>query len=250
TLPRPDGTRSRHGDVRHRRGDLRRSHGDAPHRRRDARDRRPRLLRLGWSALPLGLASGVTALAVGVPSYALGYYRGEAALGVFAALGYLALAGNTLVSAVAVTLLPRMAELHAAGRHARLRTLLGRLVMGALVAGAVACVAAFALGRPALELLYGPPYPEYATVLPVVFAAATLGAAAFFLDAAVSATRRFGQQLGSALLVLGASAGASAALVPWYGVGGAAWAMAASAGTQCVVKGALLRRSLRTAEPT
>ncbi|MER7007978.1 oligosaccharide flippase family protein [Dactylosporangium sp. NPDC000555] len=200
-----------------------------------------------WVALPLGLASGVSSLTVNVPRYALQDHLGAAALGVFAAAGYLVLTGNVFFSAVAQTLLPRLAELRANGTPEGFRGLLRQALLGVGVAGGLGVCAAGLFGSALLRALYGDEYAgpsgEGGRVLTVLTLATVLGGACFVLDAGLSAARRFTGQLAVNAVVLVAAGLAALALVPRYGVLGAAWATAAAAAVHCALKWEVLRRA-------
>ncbi|GAA0714854.1 oligosaccharide flippase family protein [Dactylosporangium roseum] len=195
-----------------------------------------------WTALPLGVASGVTSLTANVPRYALQHESGAADLGAFAAAGYLVLTGTVLCSAVAQTLLPRLTELRAADATARFRALVRQSLIGVGVAGAVAVWAAGQFGSTVLTTVYGPEYAGHGPTLTVLTLATALGAACFMLDAALSAVRRFAGQLAVNAGVLAVAVVAALVLVPRYGVAGAAWATAVAAAVHCGLKWEVLRR--------
>lgn len=199
---------------------------------------------LVWAALPLGLASGITSLTANVPRYALQDQLGTAALGAFAAAGYLVLTGNVLVSAVAQTLLPRLVDLHAAGARERFAALVRQSLIGVTVAGVLAVWAAALVGETVLRTVYGAEYADDAGTLVVLTIATAVAASCFVLDAALSAVRRFTGQLAVNAAVLVAAAIAALALVPRYGIGGAAWATVVAAAVHAGLKWELLRRDL------
>ncbi|GAA1574825.1 hypothetical protein GCM10009827_115890 [Dactylosporangium maewongense] len=199
---------------------------------------------LVWTALPLGLASGITSLTANVPRYALQDRLGAAALGAFAAAGYLVLTGNLLVSAVAQTLLPRLVELRAAGARERFAALVRQSLIGITVAGVVAVWAAELFGAKVLRAVYGEEYADEAGTLTVLTIATAVAASCFVLDAALSAVRRFTGQLAVNAAVLAATVLAALVLVPRYGVAGAAWATVAAAAVHAGLKWELLRRDL------
>lgn len=199
---------------------------------------------LVWMALPLGLASGITSLTANVPRYALQDRLGAAALGAFAAAGYLVLTGNVLVSAVAQPLLPRLVELRAAGARARFAALVRHALIGVAVAGVLAVWAAELFGASVLRTVYGEEYAEDAGTLTVLTVATAVAATCFVLDAALSAVRRFTGQLAVNAAVLVAAVLAALVLVPRYGIIGAAWATAAAAAVHAGLKWELLRRDL------
>ncbi|MEV4507385.1 lipopolysaccharide biosynthesis protein [Dactylosporangium sp. NPDC049525] len=199
---------------------------------------------LVWTALPLGLASGITSLTANVPRYALQDRLGAAALGAFAAAGYLVLTGNVLVSAVAQTLLPRLVDLRAAGARERFAALVRQSLIGVTVAGVLAVWAADLFGATVLRTVYGEQYAGDAGTLTVLTVATAVAATCFVLDAALSVVRRFTGQLAVNAAVLVAATLAALALVPRYGITGAAWATAAAAAVHAGLKWELLRRDL------
>ncbi|MET7420469.1 lipopolysaccharide biosynthesis protein [Dactylosporangium sp. NPDC005555] len=199
---------------------------------------------LVWTALPLGLASAITSLTANVPRYALQDRLGAAALGAFAAAGYLVLTGNVLVSAVAQTLLPRLVELRASGAKDRFAALVRQALAGIAVAGVLAVWAAELFGAKVLRTVYGESYAEDAGTLTVLTVATAVAATCFVLDAALSAVRRFTGQLAVNAAVCAAAVLAALVLVPRYGISGAAWATVAAAAVHAGLKWELLRRDL------
>jgi O-antigen/teichoic acid export membrane protein len=199
-----------------------------------------------WTALPLGLASGVSSLSVNLPRYALQHHSGAASLGMFAAAGYLVLTGNVFFSAVAQTLLPRLAELRANGTPAGFHGLLRQALIGVAVAGALGVWAAGLFGSGLLRRLYGAEYGGAGAgrVLTVLTLATALGGACYVLDAGLSAARRFTGQLAVNAAVLVAGVLGALALVPQYGVLGAAWATVAAAAVHSGLKWVVLWRAL------
>jgi O-antigen/teichoic acid export membrane protein len=197
-----------------------------------------------WTALPLGLASGVSSLTVNVPRYALEHRLGPTALGVFAAAGYLVLTGNVFFSAIAQTLLPRLTELRRNGTPEGFRGLLHQSLLGVAVAGGLGVWAAGLFGSELLRRLYGDEYAGQGRVLTVLTLATVVGGGCFVLDAGLSAARRFTGQLAVNAAVLVAAVLAALLLVPRYGVLGAAWATAAAALVHCALKWEVLRRAL------
>ncbi|BCB83841.1 lipopolysaccharide biosynthesis protein [Phytohabitans suffuscus] len=220
-------------------------------RAREARpaDRRPAtrlstMVGLAGVALPLGLAGTVTSVAANLPRYVVEDQLGITALGIFAALGYVALGANLFAGAASQAILPRLTRMFADGQIERLRVVSNRLVLSCVLLAVLAVPGTALLGRPLLDLLYGAPYAEHVGILVILVPAVALASATYFLDAALSATRSFGNQLAAALTVT-AAALAAVFLIPAYGLAGAAWSVALPAIVQCGLKAALLRRVLR-----
>jgi len=181
-----------------------------------------------WVAAPLAFAGTLTSLNPYIPRYFIENYWGVAELGVFAALAYVAVAGNALITALAQTMLPRLSRMLAAGECGEFRRLLGRLLAFGCVAGLAAVGLAGLLGRPFLSLIYRAQYAEFADVFLWLTVAMALGFLVFFLDLAISAARFFTIQAPINVAVLAVCLCGSALLIPRHGLLGAAW-------TQCLV---------------
>lgn len=207
---------------------------------------RPRAIAiLAWSAVPLALAVALTSLNTNVPRYYIEEYLNEAELGVFAALYYCVMAGQTLLSAIAQTLLPRLSALRAAGHYLAYRRVLSRSLLAVSIGGALFAVAAIAIGEPVLRLIYGAPYAARMDV----FVWLTLGMAISFpiwlMDAAISAARRFRVQFPIMALTLACSATACSFWVPRYELVGAAWSICLALAIMLVLKTIVLIQVIR-----
>jgi O-antigen/teichoic acid export membrane protein len=157
--------------------------------------RRDSMLRLLWLALPLGFVVMLISLNTNIPRYFIETYLGSAQLGIFAAMGYLMLAGNTVVSALGQSASPRLAAYYAQGnREAYKRLLLRLLAIGACL-GAAGILAAVVAGRWLLHLLYGPAYAAYASVFVWVMFAAAVTYLDSFVGYGVTSARIFRLQI-------------------------------------------------------
>jgi O-antigen/teichoic acid export membrane protein len=204
-----------------------------------------RLTSLAMVALPLGVATGIVSFTTNVPRYLVGNRLGTAALGIFAAIGYVVLAANTVFAAVAQSMLPRMANLYANDQVTALTRLIKRLVLAALGLGGLAVGAVAVLGRPALDLIYGAPYARHASVLTLFTVVAALSGAVFVLGTALSALHRFGNQFTASVATLVLTGVAGYLLIPRYGLDGAAWTVVLTIAGDGVLKALMLRRALK-----
>jgi O-antigen/teichoic acid export membrane protein len=184
----------------------------------------PRLLQLAWSALPLGLVMMLISLSTNVPRYFIAERLGERELGLFAAMAYLMVAGNTIVGALGQAASPRLARDFAAGRVADFQARLARLLMLGVVGGGMAIATVAAAGRPILAALYTPDYARRADVFLWLTVAAAIGGLASFLGYAMTAARQFWAQAPIFAGVVAVAAAACALLVPAQGLAGAAQA--------------------------
>jgi O-antigen/teichoic acid export membrane protein len=182
-----------------------------------------RLTQLAWLALPLGVVMMLISLNTNIPRYFIERIMGERGLGYFAALAYLQVAGNTVISALGQSASPRLAQYYAAGQRDKFLRLLLRLVgIGALL-GLGGVVAALLFGRPILILLYRPDYAQHVDVFVWLMIASGISFVASFLGYGLTATRRFHIFLTPYIVTTCGALLSSALLIPRYGLLGAAW---------------------------
>jgi O-antigen/teichoic acid export membrane protein len=200
---------------------------------------RPRaaiMLSLGRFALPLGMASGLTSMNANVPRYVLEAHHGLGALGFFTAIGYIVLALNMVVAAVAQAFMPRFSRAYVRhGTRALRRTVL-HLVFASLGLGGLLTVIGFLAGQPLLAALYGPEFGEQRPMLLWMLASAGIAAAIWFVDAALAACRQFTKQFAISGLGFGVVALTAWPLVAVFGAVGAAIALVVSSAVQLAAK--------------
>lgn len=192
-------------------------------------------------AVPLALVMMLISLNQNVPRYFLEWSQGEASLGIFAALFYLVVAGNTAVTACGQAVAPRLARYHAAGEAAAFNRLVTQLVALGAACGAVGVAAAAVAGHPILNALYGPAYAAHHRLLVGLMGAAGLLYLGQFLGYAMTAARLFRSQVPLFAAVTLVTALTCWLLVPARGLEGAVWATAAGAATQLAGSAAILQ---------
>lgn len=181
--------------------------------------------KLAWLALPLGFVMMLGSLNINIPRYFIEEYLGDRELGIFAAITYLMVAGNMVVSALGNSAIPRLGKYHATGNSAAFRTLLFQLEGMAVLLGAVSVLVAFVVGRDILTLFYKPEYAQHADLLVWIMVAAAIGYMSSFLGDAIVAVRYLRIQIPLFVLVTATSAICSYWLIPIYGLQGAALAV-------------------------
>jgi O-antigen/teichoic acid export membrane protein len=181
---------------------------------------------LAWLALPLGIVMMLISLGTSVPRYFIEAELGERALGVFSAMAYLMVVGNTVVFALGQAASPRLARYFASGQIAAFRTLLYRLVGLALAGGCAAVAVAAGWGRVILQALYTAEYAARTDVFVWLTIAMALGAIGSFLGYGMTSARCFRVQAPLFAIVVLATTLASAFLIPRCGLLGAALATA------------------------
>jgi O-antigen/teichoic acid export membrane protein len=208
-----------------------RTSGDKSIRRADpAIELRPRLAigalrKLTWLTLPLGFVTMLISLHANIPRYFIEHYLGERELGIFAAMAYLMVAGNTVVNALGQSASPRLAKYYAVGNSTAFRTLLLKLVGIGVLLGTVGVLIALLAGREILILVYRPEYANQASVLIWIMVATGISYVGSFIGYGVSATRVFSRFTIPYLVVTIVAFGFSALFIPAFGLIGAAWAL-------------------------
>lgn len=205
----------------------------------------PTLRRLAWLALPLGVTMLLISLNANIPRYVMERAWGEADLGIFAALAYLIVAGNTVVGALGQAASPRLAAYYAARDARAFRALLLRLIAIGALLGAAGVTVALLLGAPLLTLIYGPAYAAHADVFTLVMLAGGIGYVSSFLGYGMTAARFFRAQAPLFAAVVAANALAALALIPPLGLRGAALTLLATASVQFTASLALNLYALR-----
>jgi O-antigen/teichoic acid export membrane protein len=207
-----------------------------------------RLRPLAVTVLPLGAVAFLSSLNANLPRYVLEKVQGESALGYFAAMAYLIVAGNTLVIALGQSALPRLARYFQEDRPAFVR-LLARMILAAALVGVAGTVLSWLCGTLVLRWLYRPDYARYGGVLVslaigggVTFVTGTLGTA-------LMAARRFVAQVPLNLLVIGVTATACWQWIPRFGLRGAAYAVLAGMSANCAGNLCVLIAALRNEAP-
>jgi O-antigen/teichoic acid export membrane protein len=187
---------------------------------------RPRsIVSLTMLALPVGIVTALISLNCNIPGYFIQYSLGTRELGIFAALTYPLVAGARIVNALGESAAPRLARYYASGDHKAFCSLLFKLLCLGLSVAIGAVVLIWLVGRPMLLLLYRPEYSDHVGIFLWLGIAAGMGYVTSLLNYAMTAARYLRSQLPVYLIVILATAAGCAALIPQYGLFGAAIAM-------------------------
>ncbi|AFY86734.1 MULTISPECIES: oligosaccharide flippase family protein [Chroococcidiopsis] len=192
------------------------------------------LKQLVWLSLPLGFVMMLISLNTNIPRYFIENYLGERELGIFAAIAYLMMAGNIVVSALGESACPRLAKYYAAGNRTAFRNLLCTLAGIGAALGGVCVLVAFVAGRHLLAVLYQPEYAERADLFVWLMVAAGVSFIASFFGYGMTSARYFRVQMPLFVFVTTISAIACLWLIPKFGLLGAAFALLVAAIVQVV----------------
>lgn len=205
-----------------------------------------RLTTLARLALPLGITMMLISLMTNVPRYIVEADLGEGPLGIFAALGYVVVAGTTVVYALGEAATPRLARTFADPSEGSFTGLLIRLLLVGAAAGVTGVLIAFLWGGELLRLLYTEEYASHQALFVWIMLAGGVGYIASILGFAMTAARRFRIQVPLFAVVLLVTIAACWILIPTHGLVGAAWALIAAALVQTVGSGGVVWSALRS----
>jgi O-antigen/teichoic acid export membrane protein len=201
------------------------------------------LSRLTWLALPLGITTLLISLNANIPRYFIENSSGERALGIFAAMAFLATAGTNVTSALGQSAVPRLAKFYAAGNGRAFRMLLLKLMGIAALLGVAGVLAGLIAGRPILALVYQPEYAAQNNVFVWLLAGTGVAYFASFIGYGTTAAHYFKLQPVILAVCAGSTFLGCALLVPSRGILGAAWAMLVAISVQLILMGVYLAHS-------
>lgn len=182
------------------------------------------IAQLALQAAPMGLVFLLDSLHQNIPRYFVEAELGTAKLGLFTPMVYMLTIGSAFVFALGAPAAPVLAK-HANERNpAAFAALAYRVIRRGAVLGALGVGAALLLGRPLLELAYGPSYAAESDAFVFVALSGALHFVMVPSVLALTAARRLLVQPLVYLLAIVAASIASATLVPTHGLVGAALA--------------------------
>lgn len=171
---------------------------------------------------PLGVVLALMSLNTNIPLYAISYFNGEHALGIYATLSYMIVACNVVVTALGEAITPRLARYHAGGRHREFIALLGRMVVMGMGISLVACVIGWLFGKPLLTWMFSSDVAKEMGLFHWLLLSTVLVFASSFMWYAITATGKYKAQIPLFLCIVLANGIACLIFVPIYGVIGAA----------------------------
>ena len=202
-----------------------------------------------WSlvktVLPLTAVTVLASLSVNLPRYFVDAQLGEAALGVYTALSYLAIVGSLAINAVGQAVTPRLARYHASGAGGAFMHLLRQAVVAGTAIGMTLVAVTVLWGEDILTALYGSGYAAHQPLLVLLALGSAVMYAQVFVGTGVTAMRDFRSQWPVSAAGAAAVLALSAVLVPAMGMSGAALAVLGGAIVQATLSVLVLIPLLR-----
>jgi O-antigen/teichoic acid export membrane protein len=184
--------------------------------------------------LPLGFVMALMSLNTNIPRYVLEHYKGSSEFGIYASLAYLGTAASLVINALGQSASARLSRMFADREFEGFKSLLRKFVLFGAAMGIAGVPIAALLGRRVLSMAYRPEYAHYLNVFLVIVTTTSVLAIASFLGYGVTAARSFKLQL----VIIGASTlstvALSLALIPRFGMMGAACSLLAGAVVQAI----------------
>jgi O-antigen/teichoic acid export membrane protein len=196
-------------------------------------------------ALPLGISMMLISLNTNIPRYFLEHAFGSKALGLFAPLTYLVLAGNTVMSAIGQAAMPRLAKLRAAQDASGFRTILGQMIGCGALLGTGSVIVMAIWGRRILTSVYGMQYAEHTQLAVWIVAAGGISYLASALGYGLTAAGCLRPQLPLFGVLTAVVLTTSAFWIPRFGLNGAAAVLMTAACAQFLGAAGLMLGALR-----
>lgn len=179
-----------------------------------------RMRKITWLGLPLSLVVGANSLTGSVPRYFIADAIDQSALGIFAALFYLTIAGSTIMGAMGHSASPRLAKLYLDKDIRGFTKLLWKLIAIAISTGILGLLVGLTIGRELLTFLYQPEYANHMTTFLWLMGATSPMYITTMLGVGITAMRRFHIQVPLPLVNLVFTTVAAAVLIPKFGLEG------------------------------
>jgi O-antigen/teichoic acid export membrane protein len=189
------------------------------------RERSGKWLSITRTAFPLGVVLMIGSFTSNIPRYFIAHAMGSHALGLFSGVASLTTAANLLVNALGQAATPRLAKLHLAGDRTGFGRMSAQMAGVGLALGLCTVAGSILCGHWILGVLFGAEYAAQTGVLLALSAAAGVGFIASLLGYAITAGRRFNQQMPIQIVSIAGSSLACLTLIPRCGLLGAAIAI-------------------------
>lgn len=201
---------------------------------------RQKLWHLFILSFPLGFVMLVVTLKTNIPRYFLEAFSGERELGIYAALAYVMVVGNTILKALGQSASPRLAKYFANNNLKKAGILLFKLMIIGFFLGLIGVIVVLVAGKEILTILYRPEYAEYVNVFFWVMIAAGIRYFGGFFGTTMTAARYFKIQVPINIVLVLVTLLTSYWLISKYGLMGAAWVSCVIFASEMIIKGGVV----------
>ena len=198
-------------------------------------------------SIPLGGVALLAALHPNIPRYLIQDHLGGAALGVYAGMAYMIIAGNVVIQALCQSASPRLSRALQNPDRTSFRRMLLLLLGVAVGTGAMGVLVAASVGEPLLRFLYSNEFARHNRVFIWLNVGGLVNYVATVLWFALVAARQIRHQVTLYLVLVMVSFGVAVFAVPRFGLLGGALAFLLAHVAQAAMMAGLLYLSLRRA---
>jgi O-antigen/teichoic acid export membrane protein len=200
------------------------------------------------TGLPLGGLIFLNQLYITAPRVLLVELSSVTALGYFAPIASLITLGSLFIGSANGAALPRLSRFHANGDIRSFVLLAVKLCLLTVAVGSGAIALAWFAGDLIVAAIFDKPHPDAQKTLLVTMVAGAFWYLGGATGTVLTASRSFGAQLQTSVVLLIVVSGFGIALIPVYGMLGAAYALVAGAATKFLLQlGVIVVRHARTA---
>lgn len=207
-----------------------------------------RIMRLAGVSAPLGIAAILLSLTNNLPRYAVASIKGDTALGGFAAVIYIVVAGSLFIDSLNQSALATLSRHYTAGDIRGFTKIMAALCGISAATALLGLAGCMWFGGEALTILYRPEYSKFAGLLDWCLLGLLFQGLGSTLRTGLIAARRYRVQLPLLLVVCVVSAASAWGLTIIYGLTGAAASLIVSGATLAVASFGLLYRALKQRE--
>jgi len=150
-----------------------------------------KMKRLVILTLPLGIVLMLGSLNTNIPRIIVDKQLGEVALGYFAGIAYLMVAGNMFISSVGQAVAPRLAKLYKDNMLIKFKKLLSQLILFGFSIGIVGIIISILFGELILKVVYDANYSDYNELFVLIMIAALFNYSGSFLGYGLTSMRLF-----------------------------------------------------------
>jgi len=198
-------------------------------------------------ALPMGIVIMLNAVSMNLPRYFVSEYQGEAALGYFAAIAYLLVAGSMIINSLGLVITPILARYFDSDIEAY-KALLFRSLLGSVALGGGGIFVSYLFGAELLSFLYEESYGQHEGVLLWTMIGALILYCVSILGCGLSAAKHFTGQAAVTVHSTFAILMGCYLLVPVYGMAGGAMAFAGGLSIKLILQLFQVRFLIKTVQ--
>lgn len=187
-------------------------------------------------AFPLGIVMMLNSLDTNLPRIIVEKFLGEEALGYFASIAYLIVAGNLFIQLVGQVFSPIMAKLYKNNSIKTFKRIVFILIFLGMSTGAIGLIISLFFGEFILTVLYDVSYSKYSYILILIMISGMFSYSASFLGYSITAMRLFRIQPYIGFVGVVVTLVSSVIFIPQYGLSGAAYTLIVGSITHFLVR--------------